>query len=119
MADVTHRYALLFLIVLFGRGRCQRGLGRQGGCVNALLAQSQMADNLLRRLGKHWQIHPGRSGCQLEDISVFGVPVQGAEQSREVRHTSSGQQLLHGYHMRTETMKRTAWAVDVIKFLKG
>lgn len=48
-------------------------------CVNALLAESQMAHNMLRRLGKHWQIRPqSRSGCQLEDTGVLGVPVQGA-----------------------------------------
>lgn len=40
--------------------------------VNALLAERQMATNMLSRLGKHWQFHPkGLSPCQLEDISVL------------------------------------------------
>lgn len=53
--------------------------GPAGRCVNALLTESQMAHNMLPRLGKHWQIRPqSRSGCQLEDMGVLGVPVQGA-----------------------------------------
>lgn len=56
--------------------------------VNALLAEWQMVANMLRRLGKHWQIHPqSLSGCQLEDTGVFGVPIQEAERSWKVRDT--------------------------------
>lgn len=44
-----------------------------------------MAHNMLRRLGKHWQIRTQSwGGCQLEDISVFALPLQVAEQSWEV-----------------------------------
>lgn len=45
--------------------------------VKALLAERQMATNMLSRLGKHWQLHPkGLSRCQLEDISSS---LQGAK----------------------------------------
>lgn len=94
---MSHRYLLsspsLWEPWVSERPERQRGPGRQGGRasrrrVNALLAESQMAANMLCRLGKHWQIHPqSHSGCQLEDITVFGVLVQEAEQSWKVRPT--------------------------------
>ena len=49
--------------------------------VKALLAERQMASNMLSRLGKHWQLHL-RGPCQLENISIFlpgatsAVPVE-------------------------------------------
>lgn len=57
--------------------------------VKALLAERQMATNMLSRLGKHWQLHPkGLSPCQLEDISVLQVP-----QSRDKNMSKCGQHL--------------------------
>lgn len=56
-----------------GRAPLSSGLGGWAAwrSVNARLAERQMATNMLRRLGKHWQFHPkGLSPCQLEDIST-------------------------------------------------
>lgn len=58
--------------VFEGRVPTASGLGGWAAwrSVKALLAERQMASNMLGRLGKHWQLHL-RGPCQLENISIF------------------------------------------------